>query len=315
MPGVSSRTIVGVAVWEPTGWRATGSGAGCGRHWPLCNGEVLPRAPRIQTVIELSHRVSSWWSAPRHGAILLVWSPFAFLRGHGVRRGATVAMAFMGPPVALLGAGLVLFEPARRGQARSRAGVSVSLHLVNTFLLLAATATTAWWASGGARVRLRGEGAAAFAAWVPLFAMLWVGASGAVTALGDTLFPPSSLAAGLAQDVAAGAHLFVRLRALHPVLAVLTAGAIFAAAGVARALRPAPAVRRLSYLASALVLVQVGAGLLDVVLLAPMWLQLAHVSLAYGVWITLVLLAAASLGAEPQAAREGTPETVAAPQS
>ena len=39
--------------------RATGSGAGCGSHWPLCNGEVIPHAPRIQTLIELSHRASS----------------------------------------------------------------------------------------------------------------------------------------------------------------------------------------------------------------------------------------------------------------
>ena len=81
---------VGVAAWGVY-VRATGSGAGCGRHWPLCNGEVLPRAPRIQTVIELSHRVSSG-GALLGTAILLVWSLFAFPRGHVVRRSATVAM-------------------------------------------------------------------------------------------------------------------------------------------------------------------------------------------------------------------------------
>src|SRR5215813_13700333 len=39
--------------------RASGSGAGCGSHWPLCNGEVIPGSPTIKTVIEFSHRLSS----------------------------------------------------------------------------------------------------------------------------------------------------------------------------------------------------------------------------------------------------------------
>ena len=45
------------------GWgayvRATGSGAGCGSHWPLCNGAVLPRAAEAATLIEFTHRVTS----------------------------------------------------------------------------------------------------------------------------------------------------------------------------------------------------------------------------------------------------------------
>ncbi|MEZ4640810.1 MAG: COX15/CtaA family protein [Caldilineaceae bacterium] len=28
--------------------RATGSGAGCGRHWPVCNGEVIPAPNRLK---------------------------------------------------------------------------------------------------------------------------------------------------------------------------------------------------------------------------------------------------------------------------
>ena len=39
--------------------RATGSGAGCGDHWPLCNGVVVPRAPALETVIEMTHRLTS----------------------------------------------------------------------------------------------------------------------------------------------------------------------------------------------------------------------------------------------------------------
>ena len=160
--------------------RASGSGAGCGRHWPTCNGDIIPRAPRIETLIELSHRLSSG-GALIGTLVLLVLAIRAYPRGHRVRRGAWT------------------------------------------------TAVTAWWASGGGPARLRGQRPVVLTIGSVLFAMLFVGASGAVTALGDTLFPsaPSaSLAAGIAQDFAAGAHLFVRLRAIHPMLAVTTAAAI-----------------------------------------------------------------------------------------
>src|SRR5262245_62215656 len=50
-------TIV-VIVWGAV-VRATGSGAGCGSHWPLCNGVVVPRSPSMATLIELGHRLTS----------------------------------------------------------------------------------------------------------------------------------------------------------------------------------------------------------------------------------------------------------------
>ena len=236
--------------------RATGSGAGCGRHWPLCNGQVVPRAPRVQTLVELSHRLSSGLAMAGTLA-LLVWALRAYPRGHRVRRGAAASMTLM-MFEALIGAGLVLFELVAHDASMKRA-LGVSLHLTNTLLLLASTALTAWWASGGGRLRVRGQGAAAWAVGVPLAAMFVVGASGALTALGDTLFPPASLAAGLAQDLSpgAGAHLFVRLRALHPVLAVTTTAAILVACAALRVLRPSRAVLSMTYVASALCLAQV----------------------------------------------------------
>jgi heme A synthase len=133
-----------------------------------------------------------------------------------------------------------------------------------------------------------------------------------VTALGDTLFPPASLAAGLAQDVAPGAHLFVRLRALHPVLAGGTAAAILVAAGIVRTLRPGRAVRVLSHAAGGLVVAQVGAGLLDVATLAPVWLQMLHLVLADSVWVALVLTGAAALAATPEPVLEARAEIVTA---
>jgi heme A synthase len=276
--------------------RASGSGAGCGRHWPLCNGEVVPRAPGVQMLVELSHRVSSGLVMALT-AVLLVWAWRAFPRGHVVRTGAAVSMALM-MTEALLGAGLVLFELVAHDASMKRA-LSVSLHLLNTFVLLGSTALTAWWASGGARPKLRGQGTALVAAAVPVGLMLVVGASGAVTALGDTLYPPASLAAGLAQDLSPGANAFIKLRAIHPAMAVTTFVAILVGASILRAVRTSPVVHRLSYLVSGLAVAQVGLGVLDVITLAPVWLQLVHVAMADAVWCSLVILAGAALADAP----------------
>jgi heme A synthase len=276
--------------------RATGSGAGCGRHWPTCNGEILPRAARVETLIEFSHRLSSG-GALIGTLVLLVWATRAYPRGHRVQAGALVTMSLM-IAEALIGAGLVLFEYVAHDASMKRA-LSMSLHLINTFLLLASTAITAWWASGGRAIRLRNPRGSASAVTIVLglllLAMLVVGASGAVTALGDTLFPVPSLAAGIAQDFAPSSHLFVRLRAIHPMLAMTTAGAIVIAMSLVRSLRPTRAVRILSRVAASLAVAQVAAGLGDVLARAPVAMQLVHLALADLVWISLVLTGAAAL--------------------
>jgi len=292
--------------------RATGSGAGCGRHWPTCNGEILPRAARVETLIELSHRLSSG-GALVGTLVLLAWAIRVYPRGHRVRRGAGVTTSLM-IAEALIGAGLVLFELVAHDASMKRA-LSISLHLINTFLLLASTAITAWWASGGRPIRLRGPAGGASAVTIVfgvlLLAMLVVGASGAVTALGDTLFPVPSLAAGMAQDFAAGSHIFVRLRAIHPMLAMTTAGAVVVAMGLVRSLRPARVVRVLSRVAASLAVAQVAAGIGDVLARAPVPMQLVHLALADLVWISLVLTGAAALAEPVESASEATVEATA----
>ena len=64
--------------------RATGSGAGCGDHWPLCNGTVVQHSPRTDTLIEFTHRVTSGISF--FSAVgLLVWTLIGTARGHLAR--------------------------------------------------------------------------------------------------------------------------------------------------------------------------------------------------------------------------------------
>jgi heme A synthase len=288
--GVLAFDVV-VAAWGAY-VRASGSGAGCGRHWPTCNGEILPRSPRVETLIELSHRASSG-AAVILTAVLFVLARWRFPERHRVRRAASASLALM-VVEALIGALLVLFELVAHDASLKRA-LSMSLHLVNTFLLLASTALAAWWASGGAAPRWRGQRAVLWTLGAPLGAMLVVGATGAVTALGDTLFPSKSLTSGIAQDFSSAAHLFVRLRAVHPALAATTAVAVVFACGVVRTIRPGRAVKLLSRTCAALAISQVALGVFDVLARAPTIVQLAHLMLADGVWLALVLTGAAAL--------------------
>lgn len=271
--------------------RATLSGDGCGDHWPLCNGLVVPVEASAKTLIELTHRVTSglcWaftfgmWLASRR----------LFEGGHPSRRAAGWSLFFMSTE-ALVGAGLVLFKMVASNPSMARAGW-MSLHLVNTFLLLAALAWLAFSSTRpeGVEWTARGRLKRLFAAAAAL--VLLVGVSGAIAALGDTLFPVDTLREGMLQDLSPTAHVFVRLRLWHPVIAILTAVylALFAPFLLRRA--QIPRTRFLCIALMALVVLQIAAGLLNVALLAPVWLQLLHLLLADAIWIALVLLALSS---------------------
>ncbi len=282
--------------------RATGSGAGCGNHWPTCNGVVLPRTGQTATLIEFGHRLTSAL-AGLLVLILLVWTWRETDRGQPVRAGAAWSFLFILVEGAL-GAMLVRLELVGDNASIARAAV-VALHLANTFLLLGWLALTAWWASGGPAVAWHPRGTWLLAG---LAGLLLVGAAGAVTALGDTLFPAASLAAGLHDDRSPAAHFLVRLRVWHPVLAV--AVSLYWLALGARFRRAADAARIQSpiRLMSLLILVQLAAGVLNVLLLVPVWLQLVHLLLADLLWVTVVVLAAAIL-ARPAGQSRSAPAT------
>ncbi|MHB1224754.1 MAG: COX15/CtaA family protein [Gemmatimonadaceae bacterium] len=278
--------------------RASGSGAGCGSHWPLCNGQVVPLGAQTATLVEFTHRITSGIALLLVVA-LVVWAWRLFPRGHAARFGAAVAMAFM-ISEALVGAGLVLLGLVADNSSMARA-VVLGIHLVNTFFLLAFIALTAWWGSGRPRARVRGGGLVAVLLVLAGTGTLVVGVAGAITALGDTLFPVSSLADGVRQDFSATAHFLVRLRVIHPLLAIGLGLYMLVVAGVVRLRRRDPATRRLASLLILLFFVQLGIGTLNVALMAPIWMQLVHLLMADLVWLTLVLLGAAALSVAPAA--------------
>jgi heme A synthase len=288
-----TRFAWGVLVWNVLVvlWgayvRASGSGAGCGSHWPLCNGEVVPVAPRIETIIEFTHRMMS--GVALVGVVALwLWSRASFAPGSRVRRMALASFVFL-ITEALLGAGLVLFNYVDQDASVGRA-FYLSLHLVNTLLLLGALVLTAWFSTGDERMPARRSSLVMAALPIAIL----VSVTGAIAALGDTLFPVTTLAQGLHQDFSTAASFLLRLRVLHPIFAVLAAGYfVTISVGVLRS-KPHALATKLAVAVLVLALAQLSAGAINLLLLAPVWMQITHLLLADSLWIGLVLLAVES---------------------
>ncbi|MBB4634835.1 COX15/CtaA family protein [Longimicrobium terrae] len=290
---------VAVVLWGAV-VRATGSGAGCGSHWPACNGQVVLRAPSLETLIEFTHRATSGILGPM--VIAMVWMAWRrFPKGHPARAGA-VASLILTLTEGAVGAALVKLELVAHNASVWRAA-AMAVHLTNTFLLLGALALTGWWASGRPAVRLRGQGAAGALMISAVVLTILVGAMGAVTALGDTLFPKTSMGFELS-----AVHFLERLRVVHPIAAIGTGIFVALSGRMVRRLRPGRETERLSTALVALFGLQVMAGTVNVVLLVPVWMQLVHLLLADALWITLVLTAASVLAAEPRAEAAPLPE-------
>ncbi len=291
--------VYGIAVmaWG-TYVRATGSGAGCGSHWPLCNGEVVPRDPSVQMLVELTHRVTSglaWLAAP----VLWFWSRRLLERGHPARRFAGLSWLLM-TTESLLGAGLVLLEMTGQNTSVARAGWTGG-HLVHTFLLLGVMVAAHHAARPAARYRWRGQGRLGLLLGLAAGSVVLVAMGGAVAALGDALFPAESLHHGLRQDFSPAAHLFLRLRVAHPTLAVLAA-AVVGAAALAAARRPG--LRPVARVVLGLYVGQLVVGLVNLVLLAPVALQVVHLLVADALWVALVWLMLGVAGAPQTSSSE-----------
>lgn len=301
--------------WFTLGWnvlvilwgavvRATGSGAGCGAHWPTCNGEVIPPSPTVATLIEFSHRATSGVALLLVAALLYrVWRT---LESRHLARFWAAASMLLILSEAAIGAGLVLFQRVADDTSTSR-GYWISGHLINTFLLLAALVLTArfvsaprWAPAPGFAHALGATFSALARGWPAILAvaaLLATGISGAIAALGDTLFKATSLGEAIAQDFSPESHIFLRLRILHPFIAVIGGGLILLLAYrmVVRNQVNPPVRRRGQWLAG-LVIAQWFLGLVNLVLLAPTWLQIVHLLVADLIWMTLILALADDAG-------------------
>ena len=265
--------------------RATGSGAGCGRSWPTCDGQIVPELEGA-TAIEFTHRVASGIALILVLALaIVVWRQVP--RGAPARLGAALSMvAILGE--ALIGAMIVLAEWVAEDVSVARA-ISVPLHLVNTLFLLAALALTIVWLGDGRRLDFRSNPAVTKAVVVGGIALVAIAATGAVTALADTLFPKTP-----GNDLSGESHFLTELRIIHPILAVVAASIGWWLSS-RRSDSPGPWGRWLFILVGAMLLT----GLLNVYLGVPVWMQLVHLALADALWVVYVFASAGALQASP----------------
>ena len=267
--------------------RATRSGDGCGDHWPLCNGVVLQTNPRLATLIELAHRMSSGLTLPLV-LLLLFWTFRSTVSGHLARIASIAAVVFTFNE-GLLGALLVVLRLTADNRSPARA-VYLSLHLANTLLMLGALTLAAHFLSRGeAFTRRTIRFTQLPLAITGITVTLLLGVTGTLAALSDTLFPATSLSAAFAQDFSASGGWLLRLRILHPLTAVIAG--LFICWLLVRSFRR-PSDRKLALLVLGLLVLQFALGLADVTLLAPLWMQILHLLGADLLWIALVVLAA-----------------------
>jgi cytochrome c oxidase assembly protein subunit 15 len=281
--------FVAVILWG-TLVRATGSGAGCGNHWPLCNGTVIQHSASVNTLIEFTHRITSGLSLLAVVG-LLIWTYRGTARGHLARGMAAASVAFT-LIEAVLGALLVKLGYTAQSQSPMRPAF-LALHLTNTLLLLAAITLTAHMLNRS-KGYMRGSVrlVAPLGAVVGVLGVMIVGVTGSLAALGDTLFPASSLGAALAQDFSVTSGWLVRWRWTHPAFAF--GASVFLIWILVRAARRSSHWdnRGLSGLVLLLLAAVYALGLADVILLAPVWVQVAHLLAADSLWAALVVLTA-----------------------
>lgn len=274
--------------------RASKSGDGCGEHWLTCNGEVVPSAPQLKTVIEFSHRISTA-IAGFVVLALVVWAFRKFSRGHAVRKAAAWTAFFILLEVAI-GAVIVLTGNTAQNWTPSRPFV-MAAHLLITFGLLASLTLCVWFASDMPRFTLKVERKYLWAFGGLALGLLVVGMSGSIAALSNLLYTPAgTLAEGLRQDFSSASPLLIQLRGFHPMMAVALGIVLILAMKWFRTEAPANRlVGRVATAISILVLVQFGSGLVTIYAHAPILLQLAHLFLADVMWILFVILAAGFL--------------------
>ena len=261
--------------------RATGSGAGCGPSWPTCQPAVSPEA-EAERAIELTHRRTAGVALALVVILaIVVWRRTS--KGHPARTGALLSVvAIVGE--ALIGAMIVLAEWVAEDASSARV-VAVPLHLVNTLFLLAVLSLTIFWLSGGRRLELRSNPRITRAVILGGAALVLIAATGAVTALADTLFPKMADV-----DQTAGEHFLTELRIVHPILAVVAAAVGWWAASRSEQGR-GWAARALPVLVGLMLLT----GVVNVSLGVPVWMQLVHLALADALWVAYVLASAGAL--------------------
>lgn len=267
--------------------RLSYSGDGCGSHWPLCNGELLPNLANAKTAVEFAHRISSALVLPLTMALIyLAYRQFGAKHPSTKWSWATLFFVCVSATVGML---LVKFGWVGQDDSMGRA-ITLAAHLINTMLLLGALTAAIWYGSGRPRVALFGQGLVAWLAVAGSVAILFVGMSGAVTSLGDTIFPRDSSMQVVSEGLSTTGHFLLRLRIWHPFIAIAAALVLLIAVLVLSEVCERHEVRRRGRLLMAIVGAQLALGLASVWLKAPTVLAILHLLLADALWLIALTL-------------------------
>lgn len=263
--------------------RISHSGDGCGDTWPLCHGQLIPEAQRGKTWVEYGHRLMSgiygfvviyfWWMARKIYPI-----------GHFVRKAALATLIFM-ITEALLGAKLVLFKLVTTNDTPYRAFV-MALHQMNSFMLTGAVAL----AFAGATLQKdlqapsKEDRRYRFLPWI----IVVIGITGAWASLSNSLFPTENLLEGFFADFSTESHFLVRLRGLHPLLALFGGGSLALFFWLKAQTAESLLLERRSYQMSLALMTAIAFGIMTLLLHAPVWMKIVHLALAHTIWVILL---------------------------
>ncbi len=271
--------------------RATGSGAGCGAHWPTCDGEIVPGLQSSAQWIEYTHRLSSGL-ALLMVIVMLVWAFRAYEGGNPVRKGAVASMFFM-ILESLVGAALVLFGWVEADDSMARVYI-MGVHLTNTLLLLGSLFLTAYWSAGGKLFTFRGQGALGWLYAGGIVAALILVVTGAIIALGDSLF----LQIGLTPEQSPVVAGILAIRIYHPLTSIIVGIYWILIARYGAAARPSSHVQKASYALILIILLTWAVGFINNWLHAPVIMQVIHLLLADLFWLGIVWLSAEALAVD-----------------
>lgn len=263
--------------------RISHSGDGCGDTWPLCHGQLIPEAQQGKTWVEYAHRLMSgafglvviyfWWAAHK-----------IFPKGSFVRKVALATLIFT-ITEALLGAKLVLFKLVTTNDTPYRAFI-MALHQINSFMLTGAVALTYTGATLKADLKAatKEDRRYQYLPWI----IVIIGITGAWASLSNSLFPSENLWEGLLADFSSESHFLIRLRTLHPLLALLGGGGLALFFWIKAQTSEAILTERRSYQMSLALVTAMAFGILTLVLHAPVWMKIVHLALAHTIWVLLL---------------------------
>ena len=265
--------------------RATNSGAGCGNFWPLCGGTLIPSFEVFHTGVEFSHRVMS-------GLLiifvftLVVWGTRVY-KNDPLRKKIVWSILAFTIIESILGAGLVLLGLVEKNDSVLRI-FAVSIHLLNTFILLGVICVNAWWSNHEMAIE-DSEKMGKTISIAYILSIATIGVTGAITALADTLFPSTSMQHTLTEQMQPNAHILVYLRIYHPILALVLGFLVIMSIRIF--IKDSTAtIAKIKTALIATILVQVVLGFANILLLTPLFVQVIHLVTADIIWLLVVIL-------------------------